>query len=136
MKAYVNGVEIVLSQDEVDARAEVGKIGLLPYVAQLRWKKEISGAAWNGRQIDTDRESGQPKLLGEFVAIFTGQRVDPSPWKFADGVWLMLSNSDMGAVCLAARQYIASVYEIEAQITAAIAAGTITTTAEIDAAFA
>lgn len=109
---------------------------LTSYAATVRWQREVGGTTWNGRPVDTDRESGQPKLLAEFVAISAGLRTDPSPWKFANGEFVSLSNADMGALCLAVRNFIAAQFAIEATVLAAIEAGTVTTTAEIDTAFA
>ena len=111
-------------------------IELAAYNAAARWRKEIAGVAWGGHVIDTNRENGQAKLLAEFVAITAGMRADPSPWKFLGDDWVDLSNADMGAVCLAARDHIAAQFSIERSVKAAIDAGTVTTFAEIDAAFA
>ncbi len=109
---------------------------LIAYNAAARWRKEIAGVAWGGHIIDTDRESGQSKLLAEFVAIAGGLRADPSPWKFLGDDWADLSNADMSAVCLAGRDHVAAQFAIERINKAAIDAGTLTTFAEIDAAFA
>lgn len=109
---------------------------LSAYNADARWRKEVAGAAWGGHIIDTDRESGQSKLLAEFVAIAGGLRADPSPWKFRGDDWVDLSNADMSAVCLAGRDHVAAQFAIERINRAAIDAGTLTTFAEIDAAFA
>lgn len=109
---------------------------LVAYAADVRWRKEVAGVEWaEGLVIQTDRES-QGKLLAEFVAISGGLRPDPSPWKFADNKFAMLSNADMSAVCLASRAHVAAAYAAESSVVSQIAAGTITTTAEIDAAFA
>lgn len=111
-------------------------VELAAYNAGTRWRKEIAGVAWGGHVIDTDRESGQAKLLAEFAAIAGGMRADPSPWKFVGDDWVDLSNADMGAVCLAARDHIAAQFAIERTVKDAIDAGTVTTFAAIDAAFA
>ncbi len=108
---------------------------LVAYAADVRWRKEVAGVEWSeGLVIQTDRES-QGKLLAEFVAISGGLRPDPSPWKFADNKFAMLSNADMGAVCLASRAHVAAAYATEDVLVAQIDAGTITTAAQIDAAF-
>ncbi len=111
-------------------------VELAAYNAAARWRKEIAGVAWGEHVVDTDRESGQSKLLAEFVAIAGGMRADPSPWKFLGDDWVDLSNAAMGAVCMAARDYVAAQFAIERSVKAAIDAGTVTTFAEIDAAFA
>ena len=107
---------------------------LIAHAAARRFDFEVSGADCDGRVVATDRES-QAKLIAEFVAIGGGIRIDPSPWKFADGEFASLTNAQMGAVILASRTHIADAFAREADVLAAIAAGTITTKAEIDAAF-
>lgn len=108
---------------------------LVSYAAAKRYSREISGCVWNGHPVATDRDS-QAKLMAEFVAISAGLRADPSPWKFADGSFLSVSNAEMSAICLAARAHIAGAFAIEAEAVAAINAGTITGTTAIDALFA
>lgn len=110
---------------------------LAAYAAEARYRKEIAGVAWGEYVIQTDRES-QAKMLAEFVAMGAGLRTDPSPWKFADNKFAELTNADMAAVCLAGRAHVAAAFAIEQTVQAAISATppTITTFAEIDAAFA
>jgi hypothetical protein len=108
---------------------------LAAYAAEARYRKEIAGVAWGDYIIQTDRES-QSKMLAEFVAMGAGLRADPSPWKFADNKFAVLSNADMAAVCLAGRAHVAAAFAAEQTVQDAITAGTITTFAEIDSAFA
>lgn len=114
------------------------KVALIAYAANARWQKEVGGVAWPDGEsthvIATDRES-QGKLLMEFVAINNGLRADPSPWKFAGGYFVSLTNAQMSAVALVGRSFVADAYSREAAVQAGINAGTITTTAEIDAVF-
>jgi len=104
------------------------------YAANLRYEREIGGVAWGDYVIQSDRES-QSKLLAEFVAIGAGLRADPSPWKFADNRFATVSNADMATICLAARAHVAAMFALEETVQTQITAGTITTFAEIDAAF-
>lgn len=106
---------------------------LAVYAANRRYQYEVSGVAWGDYVAQTDRES-QAKMIAEFVAINAGLRADPSPWKFADNKFAL--NADMAAVCLAGRDHVAAAFAIERAVQEAIVAGTVTTLAEIDAAFA
>ena len=107
---------------------------MIAYAAARRWRAEVGGCVVDGHQVATDRES-QSKLLAEFVAIGGGVRADPSPWKFADGEFASLTNAQMAAVCMGVRAHVAGAFATEGQVLAQITAGTITTTAQIDAAF-
>lgn len=105
---------------------------LKAYAAQKRYAVETGGCAWTTHVVNTDRDS-QAKMIAEFVAMGAGLRTDPSPWKLADG-FIDLSNADLGAVIMAARAHIAAAFATESAVCTAIDGGSITTTAEIDAA--
>lgn len=108
---------------------------LAEYAAMRRWEAEVGGTTWSGWSVHTDRES-QGKIVAEVLAIERGERQDGDAWKFADGEFRALTNADMEALALAVRTHIRDAFAIEAQVLADIAAGNITTMAEIDAAFA
>lgn len=110
-------------------------VDLPAYAATRRLEIETGGVAWNGHIIDTDRESGQPKLLSEFIAIVAGVRTDPSVWKFKGGDFESLTNAQMSDVCLTARTFIGELFNKENEIKQRVSAGTLTTVGEIDAAF-
>lgn len=107
---------------------------LAAYAAERRWRAEVGGCLDpEGRAIATDRDS-QAKLLAEMVAIGAGLRSDPSPWKCADGAFASLTNAQMVATIATARAHVAAAFAVERDVVAAIAAGTITTKEQIDAA--
>lgn len=108
---------------------------LVAYAADRRWQAEQAGTVWNDWPIHTDDRS-QGKYLSELQAIALNVRVDGDPWKFADGVFRPLSNVDFPQLAIAAREHARTVFGIEWMVLAEIEAGTITTKAEIDAAFA
>jgi len=140
---------IVLAPEEVDigwdfAEGEFSpppqpmgpsKADLLAYAADLRWLVEQGGAIWNGWPIHTDDRS-QGKYLSELQAIALNVRVDGDRWKFADGVFRPVSNADFPQLAIAAREHVRQAFGIEGVAMALIDDGTITTRAEIDAAFA
>lgn len=107
---------------------------LQQYAAAKRWEREVGGMVWNGWPVLSDRES-QSKIIAEAVAIEKGERIDGEPWKFADGEFRQLTNEQMDELAAAVRLHVRNSYGIEAQVLAAIDAGSISTEAQIDAAF-
>ncbi|MGN7963385.1 DUF4376 domain-containing protein [Brucella sp. 22210] len=107
---------------------------LQEYAAAKRWEREVSRTVWNGWPVLSDRES-QSKIIAEALAIEKGERTDGDPWKFADGEFRSLTNEQMDDLAAAVRLHVRNSYRIEAQVLAAIAAGTIMTEAQVDAAF-
>jgi len=105
---------------------------LMAYAADKRWRVETGGCSDGaGQIINTDRDS-QSKLLAEMIAIGAGLRADPSRWKMRDG-FVMLTNAQMMAVITKGRAHVIGSFSIEDSVRADIAAGTIKTTAHIDA---
>lgn len=111
------------------------KAELAAHAANKRWEVEVGGTDWNGWPVSTDRES-QNKVMGEFLGIIAGIRQDGGGWKFADGVFRSLTNQQAQAMGLAVRAHIANAFTTEAAVLAQIEAETITTFAQIEAAFA
>jgi hypothetical protein len=107
---------------------------LAAYTAQKRWEAEIGGAEWDGFPVHTDRDS-QGKIVAEMLAVERGMRTDGDPWKFADGNFRPLTNDEMNEVALAVRNHIRQCFGTEAYVLAGIAGGSMTSIAEIDAAF-
>lgn len=108
---------------------------LAAYAARKRWEMEVGGCVWNGWPVHSDRES-QSKIAAERLAVVAGERADPDGWKFADGVFRLLSNEDFAALSNAVRGHVRSCFAIEAGVLAGIAGGAVTTLEQIDAAFA
>ena len=104
---------------------------LQEYAAAKRWEREVGGTVWNGWPVLSDRES-QSKVIAEAVAIEKGERADGDPWKFADGEFRLLTNEQMDDLAAAVRLHVRNSYGIEAQVLAAIEAGSIATEAQID----
>lgn len=102
--------------------------------ADLRWQSERAGTVWHGWPIHTDAGS-QGKYLSELQAISLGARTDGDPWKFGDGQFRPVANADFPALAIAAREHVRAVFGIEGMVLAAIEDGTITTEAEVRAAF-
>lgn len=110
------------------------KADLATYTARKRYAKEVGGTVWNDWLVHTDRDS-QSKIIAERLAIEAGERTDPDGWKFADGVFRMVTNADFMVLASAVRQHVRDCFSLEAAVLAQIEAGTITEYAQIDAAF-
>lgn len=135
MQAYRNGELVDLTAEDVaalEAERAMTPAKLRAYTAAKRYAVEVGGTKWNGYSVQTDRDS-QSKLISEFVAMQAGLRSDPSIWKFGNG-FASVSNADMAQVIIQARTHVLTAFGIEGQLQAGIAAGTITTTEQIDAA--
>lgn len=114
--------------DLTDARP-----GLLAYAAKLRWQTEVGGIVVAGVPVATDDRS---KLM------VTGARVaaaaDPNwvtVWHGADGGSYPIDASAIIAVSDAVQAHVNATFSAFAAVKSAIEAGSVTTTAEIDAAF-
>lgn len=106
---------------------------LRAYAAEKRWQVETGGCPWSVHVVATDRDS-QGKLIAEFVAIGAGLRTDGAPWKMQSGGYVAMTNVQAAQMIAAARVHITLAFATEASVLAGIAAGTVTTLAQIDAA--
>lgn len=113
---------------------EPGPIDLVAYAADMRWQKEIGGIIVAGVPIATDDRS---KLM------ITGARVaamaDPNwstIWHGADGNTYPIDAAAMVMISDEVQAHVNATFQTFAAVKAAIDAEAITTTAEIDAAFA
>lgn len=107
---------------------------LIAHTAQKRWEKEVGGTIVGGMAIHTDDRSKSlimgARMVAEADLDFT------TDWKAADGSFVTIDAATIVAVSNAVLAHVASCFAIEAQVIAAIGNGAITTTGEIDAAFA
>lgn len=104
-------------------------VDLVEYAAQKRWEKEVGGITLNGAMIDTSRDS-QAMING----AFNWAKEHPTEtvhFKAASG-WVEFDAETMIAIATAVGSHVQQCFATEASV----AAGMITTTAEIDAAFA
>lgn len=108
---------------------------LKTYAAAVRYAKEIAGCTVGGVTYPSDRDT-QAKLTA--AALFA--QVDNTQtfqWKLADGSFSdELSAAQMITIAAAVGGYVNSCFAEEAAVVAEIDAGTITTRAQVDAAFA
>ncbi|WP_245422133.1 DUF4376 domain-containing protein [Rhodoplanes serenus] len=109
-------------------------VDLAAYAADARWRRETGGIVVGGIPIATDDRS---KLLISGARIHA--EVDPAwstVWTAADGVRHPVSAAQVIAISAAVLAHVDAAFRLYDEVVAAIDAGTITTPAEIDAAFA
>lgn len=105
-------------------------VDLVAHAAATRWAVETGGIIIGGTRISTDRES-QRMIAG--AAAYVG--ADPSAviaFKAASG-WVDLPASAVSAIALAVAGHVQACFAAERDVAEAIAAGAITTAAQIDA---
>ena len=108
-------------------------VDLVGYAADARWRKEVGGITVSGLPVATDDRSKQ-MLMGARVAA----NADPAfhtPWVGADGSIYPLDAPQIIALSNAVLAHVAACFATFAAIKIGIAAGTITTRAQVDAAF-
>jgi hypothetical protein len=108
---------------------------LKAYSDDARWRKEQAGIVTSaGFPIKTD-DRAQAKISGVYAAQLAVPGV-VTPWRAADGTVVQLDGPGMQAMNDDLLTHINNCFAISADNYAAIDAGTMTTLAEIDAAFA
>lgn len=109
------------------------KIRMKAYAASVRYGKEIGGVTVNGSLFPSDRES-----QAKFTAAAVMSQINPQAafnWK-TDAGFVALKGADMIAIASTVGAWVQRCFDKESVVGAAIDAGTMTTTAEIDQAFA
>ena len=109
-------------------------VDLRAYAASVRYTKETGGITVDGVKLATDRES-QALITGAWATAQINPQVTIQ-WKGSDGTFTALNAATIIAVASAVTAHVQACFAAEQQVDAAITAGTITTTAEVDAAFA
>jgi hypothetical protein len=106
-------------------------VDLSAYAASKRYAVETGGIDFNGKRVLTDRDS-QGLITGAYSYVQKNPTTTVS-FKTADG-FITLSADQVTAIADAVGAHVQASFAAEAAIDAEITAGTITTTAEIDAA--
>jgi hypothetical protein len=119
-------------EPEPEPKPEPQPVDLVAYAAQKRWEVETGGIMVAGVPVATDDRS-KIMIIGARVkadadANFTTQ------WKLPSGDFLTIDAATLIAISDAVLAHVDACFAVEATVLAGIAAGTITTTANIDAA--
>ncbi len=107
---------------------------LRDYAANKRWQKETGGIEINGLTVATDDRS-KTMISGARVAA----QNDPNfttQWKGADGSFVTIDAAAVIGISDVMLAHVSNCFATEAQVLADIEAGTISTTEQIDTAFA
>jgi len=110
------------------------KAELLAYAGDMRWRRETGGITVAGVAIATDDRS-KAMIVGARVAAEANGDWSTN-WHGADGQIYPIDSVTMIAISAAVEAHVNSGFATFAAVKADIEAGTITTRAEIDAAFA
>lgn len=109
-------------------------VDLYAYAAAARWKKETGGIVVYGMPIATD-ERTQGVLTAAYASAINDPGFTIPAWKIAPGTYVTLDNATILNIAAAVRAHVQACFSKNREVDAAIAAGTITTTAQIDTAF-
>ena len=115
------------------APAVFTSVDLRAYAASARYARETAGITVGTAPIATDRDS-QGMITGAWAAA----QINPSisvAWKTTSG-WVSINAAQIEAIATAVLNHVQACFAAEQQVDAAITAGTVTTTAQVDAAFA
>ncbi|MGV2183659.1 DUF4376 domain-containing protein [Rhizobium rhizogenes] len=107
-------------------------LDLAAYAAFKRYSVETGGFTFNGHSIATDRDS-QGKITSVAVAANTVGSSFSTEWKCLDGRFFTLNRDDAISMATGVMNFVSNCFATEAYIVGAIAAGTITTMAAVDA---
>lgn len=110
--------------------ATVSKADLIAYAASKRWRVETGGITLNGARIDTARDS--QAMIANAYAYVTASGAASISYKANSG-WVTMDAATVKAVALAVGAHVQACFAFEETVAADIEAGTLTTTAEIDA---
>jgi len=108
-------------------------VSLLRYATNTRYMKEIGGIAVNGMSVMTTRDSQQ-----QITTAYQHANADPAftwDWKSQDGKFYHLDAPGIIAMSDAVKAHVQDCFSTEKEVVDGINNGTITTTAQIDAAF-
>ena len=115
-----------------EMKQATARAALLDHVALRRWEKEVGGIEINGLTVATDDRS-KVMISGARVAA----QNDPNfttQWKAAGGTFATINAAAVIAISDAMLARVSNCFAIEAQVLAAIEAGTITTYKQVDTA--
>ncbi|WP_020185958.1 DUF4376 domain-containing protein [Methylopila sp. 73B] len=126
-------IEAWITAGGVIAAPAEPEVDLTAYAAQRRWEIETGGLDVAGMRVETDDRA---KLL------LAGARINAEAnpayvtrWKVAGG-WVELTAAEIVAISDAVLAFVDRLFNAELDLHEAIAGGTVTTEAEIDAALA
>lgn len=135
--AYGEGIVVLPYSGDLPLEDLIGKAAPAPdlyaYAAAKRYAVETGGIALNGARIDTSVAS-QAKIGNAYLLL---QASGGASVEFkAESGFVTLTADQFKTLALAVGRHVQACYAKEADVDAAISAGTIKTIAEVDTAFA
>jgi hypothetical protein len=107
---------------------------LKAYAGFSRYNVEHGGfTSSEGWKVATDKNS-QTSMTGATTAA-AADKTMTTDWKFADGTFMTLNGDQIRSMQSQAQTFIAQCFSVESSVNAGIDSGSITTKAQIDAAF-
>jgi hypothetical protein len=131
-----SGNQTVAAMVAALAERDIGvdpKVHLYKHSADARWRMETRGVTVAGMSIPTDRES-QALINGgvTFVQLHPSETVK---WKTGNGTHVTLNATQVIAIGDAVAAHVQTAFAKEAEVSAQIASGAITTREQIEAAY-
>jgi hypothetical protein len=133
-EGYAIGGSIVGGAYTPPATAPVPPVDLAAYAMSARWKKETGGISVGGVPLATD-DRAKLMIVGARVAADADANWS-TVWQGADGNAYPVNAVQMIAISNAVQAHVANCFAIFATVKGSIDNGSITTTTQIDAAFA
>lgn len=121
--------------DVVPYAPEPEPLDLSAYARQRRWEIETGGIVVAGASIRTDEQS-QAKISGAVQLLDKDPTLTEIDWEAQEGEWVTVDAAMMQAIGIAVGRHVQTCFSALRDVQAGIAGGTLTTTAQIDAAFA
>ncbi len=106
---------------------------LAAYAATVRFAREVGGIVLGAERVKTDRES--QALIAGAHALALAEPDELVDFKGQDG-WVQVTSAGMILIGLAVGRHVRDCFRRESMVAAGIADGSITTRAQVDAAFA
>lgn len=107
---------------------------LVAYARHARWRREVGGMIFSGVPVATDDRS-QTKIMGARLAAVANSEFS-ARWDGSDGEVYPLGSAELIALSDALQAHVSGCFDTFAIVKDAIDAGTMTSRAEVDAAFA
>lgn len=110
-------------------------VDLAAYATSRRYTVEVGGMRFDGLRYRTDREVGQAKIARAELKALANPAYTIPDFKTVDG-FVSLSNAEIIALADALDAHVQACFSAEAAAKRGAAAGTLTSTAQVDALFA
>jgi len=107
---------------------------LLALAADTRWQKEQGGLTVSGLKVSTDDRS-KLLLMGASIAAASAPTTYTTPWVSSDGTVTVINAAQVAGLATAVSNFVDGCFQTFATVSAGITAGTITTKADVIAAF-